>query len=95
MVHIKQSKLVRTRIRARCKSWAWGWEWSGSHETSMEHVLPLFMLQLLLFREALGEQFEISLSGGSWSLSDSDGKVKAIKARVPGTVHLDLMYVLY
>ena len=38
-----------------------------------------------------GDQVEISLNGDSWSLSDTEGRVKAIKAQVPGVVHLDLM----
>jgi hypothetical protein len=51
------------------------------------------LLQLLLFvRGGVCDQFEISLNGDSWSLSDTDGRVKAIKAQVPGSVHLDLMY---
>ena len=53
-------------------------------------MLTLLLLQLLL-RGAAGEQDEMSLNGDSWSLSDTDGRVKAIKAQVPGVVHLDLM----
>ena len=53
------------------------------------HLLALALL--LLVRGAVGDQLEISLNGDSWSLSDSDGRVKAIKAQVPGVVHLDLM----
>ena len=54
--------------------------------------LALLLLELVLLRGAVGDQFEISLNGDSWSLSDTDGRVKAIKAQVPGSVHLDLMY---
>ena len=53
-------------------------------------MLALLLLQLL-FQGAAGDQVEISLNGDSWSLSDTDGRVKAIKAQVPGVVHLDLM----
>ena len=49
------------------------------------------LLVLLLICGAVGDQEEISLNGDSWSLSDTEGRVKAIKAQVPGTVHLDLM----
>jgi hypothetical protein len=52
----------------------------------------LLALALLLFvRGGVCDQLEVSLNGDSWSLSDTDGKVKAIKAQVPGVVHLDLM----
>jgi preprotein translocase subunit SecG len=54
-------------------------------------MLALLLLQLVLLQGAVGDQLEISLSGDSWSLSDTDGRVKAIKAQVPGVVHLDLM----
>ena len=50
----------------------------------------LGLLLLLLLHTAVGDQVEMSLNG-EWTLSDSGGRVKAIKARVPGTVHLDLM----
>ena len=53
-------------------------------------MLALLLLHLLL-QGAAGDQVEISLNGDSWSLSDTDGRVKAIKAQVPGVVHLDLM----
>ena len=59
---------------------------------AVNHMLALaLLLQLLLFHEAAGDQVEISLNGDSWSLSDTEGRVKGIKAQVPGTVHLDLM----
>ena len=52
------------------------------------------LLQLVLFGHGgVGDQVEISLNGDSWYLSDADGRVKAIKAQVPGSVHLDLMLV--
>ena len=51
----------------------------------------VLLLQLVLFHAVLADQVEISLDGDSWSLSDSAGRVRPIKARVPGTVHLDLM----
>jgi preprotein translocase subunit SecG len=54
-------------------------------------MLALLLLQLVLLQGAAGDQLEISLNGDSWSLSDTDGRVKAIKAQVPGVVHLDLM----
>ena len=54
-------------------------------------LAPALLLQLFLLHVAVGDQVEISLNGDSWSLSDTDGKVKAIKAQVPGVVHLDLM----
>ena len=49
------------------------------------------LLQLFLLHVVVGDQAEISLNGDSWSLSDTEGRVKAIKAQVPGVVHLDLM----
>ena len=55
----------------------------------------LALALLLLVRGAVGDQLEMSLNGDSWSLSDTDGRVKAIKAQVPGSVHLDLMYARY
>ena len=56
-------------------------------------MLVFLLLQLLLFvHRGVGDQVEISLNGDSWSLSDTDGRVKAVKAQVPGVVHLDLMY---
>ena len=56
-------------------------------------MLVFLLLQLLLFvHGGVGDQVEISLNGDSWSLSDTDGRVKAVKAQVPGVVHLDLMY---
>ena len=58
--------------------------------TPLSNPLAL-LLQLLLLRRAIGDQVEISLNGDSWSLSDTNGRVKAIKAQVPGSVHLDLM----
>ena len=51
----------------------------------------LLLLELALLHGGVGDQLEISLNG-DWSLSDTDGRVKAIKAQVPGSVHLDLMY---
>ena len=54
--------------------------------------LALLLLELVLLRGGVGDQLEISLNDDSWSLSDTDGRVKAIKAQVPGSVHLDLMY---
>ena len=57
----------------------------------MSVMLALLLLQLVLLRGAVGDQLEMSLNGDSWSLSDTDGRVKAIKAQVPGVVHLDLM----
>ena len=51
----------------------------------------VFIVDLLLIGGAVGDQLEISLNGDSWSLSDTDGRVKAVKAQVPGSVHLDLM----
>ena len=54
------------------------------------------LLQLFLFvYGAVGDQVEISLNGDSWTLSDTDGRVKAIKAQIPGSVHLDLMYACW
>ena len=50
-------------------------------------VLPL----VLLLRGAVGEQVDYSLDSDSWSLSDTEGRVKGIQAKVPGSVHLDLM----
>ena len=55
--------------------------------------LALLLQLVLLVHVAVGDQVEISLNGDSWSLSDTDGRVKGIKAQVPGSVHLDLMYV--
>ncbi len=52
----------------------------------------VLLLQLVLLHGAVGDQVEISLNGDSWSLSDTDGRMKAIKAQVPGSVHLDLVY---
>ena len=55
-------------------------------------IYHLLALALLLFvHGGAGDQVEISLNGDSWSLSDTDGRVKAVKAQVPGVVHLDLM----
>ena len=54
-------------------------------------MLALLLLQLVLLRGGVGDQLEMSLNGDSWSLSDFEGRVKAIKAQVPGVVHLDLM----
>ena len=70
--------------------------WAASYKrycTACKMALyRLLALALLLFvHGAVGDQVEISLNGDSWTLSDTDGKVKAIKAQVPGTVHLDLM----
>ena len=53
--------------------------------------LALLLLELALLHGGVGSQLEISLNGDSWSLSDTEGRVKAIKAQVPGSVHLDLM----
>ena len=53
--------------------------------------LALLLLKLVLLHGGVGDQLEMSLNGDSWSLSDTDGRVKAIKAQVPGSVHLDLM----
>ena len=49
--------------------------------------LVLLLLGLVLLYGAVGDQLEISLNRDSWSLSDTDGRVKAIKARaqVPGS----------
>ena len=58
--------------------------------TSVCPTMLVLLLQLLLSHAAVGDQVEISLNG-VWSLSDADGRVKAIEAQVPGTVHLDLM----
>ena len=55
--------------------------------------LVLLHQLLYFFSRAFGDQVEISLDGDSWTLSDSAGRVKAIEAHVPGTVHLDLMCV--
>ena len=55
-------------------------------------MLVVLLLQLVLLHRAVGDQVEISLNGDSWFLSDTDGRVKTIKAQVPGVVHLDLMY---
>ena len=57
----------------------------------MATMLVVLLLEMALLRGAVGDQLEISLNGDSWSLSDTDGRVKAIKAQVPGVVHLDLM----
>ena len=57
----------------------------------MATMLVVLLLELALLRRAVGDQLEMSLNGDSWSLSDTDGRVKAIKAQVPGVVHLDLM----
>ena len=57
----------------------------------MATMLVVLLLELALLRGAVGDQLEMSLNGDSWSLSDTDGRVKAIKAQVPGSVHLDLM----
>ena len=57
----------------------------------MATMLVVLLLELALFHGAVGDQLEMSLNGDSWSLSDTDGRVKAIKAQVPGVVHLDLM----
>ena len=54
--------------------------------------LALLLQLVLLVHRGVGDQVEISLNGDSWSLSDTKGRVKAIKAQVPGSVHLDLMY---
>ena len=54
-------------------------------------LLDLALLQALLFHVAACNQLEISLNGDSWTLSDTEGRVKEAKAQVPGTVHLDLM----
>ena len=61
-----------------------------SAQTAVMLALAL-LLQLVLLHGAVGDQVETSLNGDSWSLSDTDGRVKAIKAQVPGVVHLDLM----
>ena len=67
-----------------------------SHVSCMAcYSVLVFTIQLLLYHGAVGDQVEISLNGDSWSLSDTDGRVKGIQAQVPGTVHLDLMYVCY
>ena len=58
---------------------------------TMYPTTPVLLLQLLFFHAVVGDQMEISLNGDSWFLSDTDGRVKAIKAQVPGSVHLDLM----
>ena len=58
---------------------------------STKLLLVVLVLVLLFLQGAVGDQVEISLNGDSWSLSDTDGRVKAIKAEVPGSVHLDLM----
>ena len=55
-------------------------------------MLLVLLLRLFLLHIAVGDQVEISLNGDSWSLSDTEGRVKTIKAQVPGSVHLDLMY---
>ena len=61
----------------------------GCHiEMAVYRLLALALF--LLVRGGVGDQLEISLNG-DWSLSDSAGRVKAIKAQVPGVVHLDLM----
>ena len=62
---------------------------------SLATMFLVLLLQLVLLHGAVGEQVEISLDSDSWSLSDTDGRVKAIKAQVPGVVHLDLMYDMY
>jgi hypothetical protein len=54
--------------------------------------LAILLALLFFVRGGVCDQLEISLNGDSWSLSDTDGRVKAIKAQVPGSVHLDLMY---
>ena len=59
----------------------------------MKSLLVFNILKLLLFHGAVGDQVELPINGDAWSLSDSDGKVKGIKAQVPGMVHLDLMCV--
>ena len=64
---------------------------SRARDKSMAGNIPL--LVLLLARVVIGDQVETSLNG-DWTLSDSAGKVNAIKAQVPGTVHLDLMYAI-
>jgi beta-mannosidase len=52
----------------------------------------LYMLaEVLVVIAALTVGDEISLNGNDWILSDSAGKVKNIKATVPGIVHLDLL----
>ena len=61
----------------------------------MATMLVVLLLELALLRGVVGDQLEMSLNGDSWSLSDTDGRVKAIKAQVPGSVHLDLMYARY
>ncbi len=58
-------------------------------------MLGVWFLQLVLLHGAVGDQVEISLNGDSWSLSDTEGRVKAIEAQVPGSVHLDLMYDMH
>ena len=55
------------------------------------YSLPVLQLLHIFFSKVVGDQVEISLNGDSWSLSDGAGRVKSINARVPGTVHLDLM----
>ncbi len=56
-------------------------------------MFSAILLALFVFvHGGVGDQLEISLNGDSWSLADTDGRVKAIKAQGPGSVHLDLVY---
>lgn len=51
------------------------------------------LLALLYFSLVRGDQVEIPLNGdnGTWTISDTEGRVKGLSATVPGQVHLDLL----
>ena len=64
-----------------------------SHDLNMK-LQELCVLSALLYSSLVhGDQVEIPLNGdsGTWTISDSEGRVKGLPATVPGQVHLDLL----